>query len=269
MRRWIVLLLSIFLMSCSSAQKKEITLATTTSLQDSGLLEYLIPEFEKDTGIKVKVIARGTGEALEIAKRGDADILFVHSKEKEEEFIKEGYGLKRDEIMYNDFVIVGPKDDPAKVKENVSNNPLKAFELIYKSNSVFVSRGDESGTHQREKKLWREININPKWKSYIVSGLGMGQVLNIADEKGGYTLSDRATYITMKKNLSLQIVCEGHPMLKNQYSIVLLNPNKISHKKELAEEFEVWILSDKAKELINNYGIEKYGEPLFKFNGKR
>lgn len=269
MRSFFILLLSIFLISCSSAQRKEITLATTTSLQDSGLLEYLIPQFEKDTGIKVKVIAKGTGEALEIAKRGDADILFVHSKEKEEEFIKEGYGLKREEVMYNDFIIVGPQNDPAKVKQNAPYDPLKAFELIYKSNSIFVSRGDESGTHQREKRIWKEININPEGKNYLISGLGMGQVLSMADEKGGYTLSDRATYMTMKKNFSLQIVCEGHPLLKNQYSIVILNPNKINYKKDLAEKFEEWILSDKAKELINSYGIEKYGQPLFKFNGKR
>ncbi|SEF96549.1 tungstate transport system substrate-binding protein [Caloramator fervidus] len=267
MKKYIFIFLMFILMSCSSSQT--ITLATTTSLQDSGLLDSLIPEFEKDTGIKVKVIARGTGEALEIAKRGDADLLFVHSKEKEEEFIKRGYGLKRIEIMYNDFLIVGPPRDPANIKNLAYNDPIKAFKLIYENKAKFISRGDESGTHQREKKIWQEANIDQKWENYIDSGLGMGQVLNMASEKGAYTLTDRATYITMKNSLNLDVLSQNSSLLINQYSIVLLNPNKIHHNYDLAKKFVDWILSDKGQKIIKEYGLDKYGQPLFNLNKKR
>ena len=270
MKRFLAILLMsfLFLTSCSK-EPKSITLATTTSTQDSGLLDYLLPYFEKDTGIKVKVIAKGTGEALEIGKRGDADCLLVHAKAKEIDFINQGYGIKRYQVMYNDFVIVGPKGDIAKIKQKANDDPIKAFELIYKSNSKFISRGDESGTHQKEKDIWKKANIEPKWDNYIVTGLGMGQVLNMANEKNAYTLTDRGTYLSMKDKLELQVVCEKNPILINQYSLIMLNSEKINFKKEEAKIFIDWMLSERGQKLIGEFGKEKYGQSLFIPNAGR
>lgn len=259
----------IFLLSSCSSNQKSLVLATTTSVQDSGLLDYLLPQFEKDTGIKVKVIAKGTGEALEIAKRGDADCLLVHSEEQELEFIKEGYGIKRYKVMYNDFVIVGPRSDPSNVKQKAYNDPLKAFELIKNSNSTFISRGDESGTHQREKSLWKKLNVEPDWRNYIVAGLGMGQVLSMANEKKAYTLTDRGTYLSMKDQLDLEIVCEKSPLLINQYSLIMLNPEKIKFKQEEARILIDWFISEKGQKLIGEFGVDKFKQPLFIPNAGR
>lgn len=250
-------------------KNKSIVLATTTSTQDSGLLDYLLPKFEKDTGIKVKVLAKGTGEAMEVAKRGDADALLVHAKEQELQFVKEGYGTERLEVMYNDFVIVGPKDDPAKLKEKAPKDAVAAFKLISSSNSPFISRGDKSGTNTKETSIWKEAGITPSGTWYISAGKGMGAVLQMADEKKAYTLTDRATYLSMKNKLNLTIVTEKGSKLLNQYSLIRLNPKKNKIKTEESNEFIKWMLSSKGQKLIGEYGKDKYGISLFVPNAKK
>lgn len=270
MKKYLALLtVLIMLLSACVAEHKSIILATTTSTEDSGLLDFLLPYFEEDTGIKVKVVARGTGESLEIGKRGDADCLLVHAKDKELEFIEQGYGIKRYEVMYNDFVIVGPLNDPAGIKQKAYNDPLKAFEIIYHNKAKFISRGDESGTHQKEKNIWEKINLEPKWENYIVTGVGMGQVLNMASEKEAYTLADRGTYLAMKDKLNLETVCGKDPILVNQYSLILLNPKKVKFKQDGAQKFIDWMVSEKAQSLIGEFGKQKYGQSLFMPNASR
>jgi tungstate transport system substrate-binding protein len=247
-----------------------IILATTTSTYDSGLLDYLLPEFKKETGIEVKVVPKGTGEAMELGKRGDADVLLVHAKAKEEEFVKEGYGVQRFDVMYNDFIVVGPKEDTAKVKEKAYNDPKLALKLISESQAGFVSRGDESGTHTKEKELWKASNIDPKGSRYISAGKGMGAVLQMADEKKAYTITDRATYLSMKDKIDLAIICEKNDILYNQYRVIKVNPQKHSIKDREAQKFVDWILSDKVQnDLIKNFGKDKYGESLFIPNAKK
>lgn len=281
MKKKLAVLLSlifIFLVGCSSKQEeatkpkeaRTMVLATTTSTQDTGLLDYLIPLFKKDTGIDVKVVAKGTGEALRLAQNGDADCLLVHDKAKEEQFIKDGYGLKRNDVMYNDFIIVGPVEDPAKVKEKAYNNPLEALKIIKDSGAKFVSRGDQSGTDSKEKSLWKSAGIAPSGNWYVSAGKGMGAVLQMADEMKAYTLSDRGTYLSMKDKLKLQIVTEKSPQLFNQYGVIKLNPAKNTKLKEKeADEFIAWILSDKIQKTIGEYGKEKYGQSLFIPNAKK
>jgi tungstate transport system substrate-binding protein len=265
----ILVVLTFILGGCTSAPKT-ITLATTTSTYDSGLLDYLLPEFKKETGIEVKVVAKGTGEAMELGKRGDADALLVHAKAKEEEFIKEGYGVKRFDVMYNDFIVVGPKDDSARVKEKAYNDPNLALKLISDSKANFISRGDESGTHTKEKELWTGAKIQPEGSWYISAGKGMGAVLQMAAEKKAYTLTDRATYLSMKDKLDLAIVCEKNDKLYNQYGVIKLNPEKYKIKDKEAQKFVDWILSDKVQnDLIKNFGKDKYGESLFIPNAKK
>lgn len=247
-----------------------ITLATTTSTYDSGLLDYLLPEFKKKTGIEVKVVPKGTGEAMELGKRGDADVLLVHAKAKEEEFIKEGFGVKRFDVMYNDFIIVGPKEDAAKVKEKAYNDPSLALKIISESGNKFISRGDESGTHTKEKELWKAASVEPKGSWYVSAGKGMGAVLQMAFELKAYTLTDRATYLSMKDKLNLIIVCEKNDKLYNQYGVIKVNPEKHPIKDKEAQEFVDWILSDKVQnELIKSFGKDKYGESLFIPNARK
>ncbi|GAA0725626.1 extracellular solute-binding protein [Clostridium malenominatum] len=251
-------------------KEKVITLATTTSTEDSGLLKFLLPEFKKDTGIDVKVVSQGTGQALETGKRGDADCLLVHAKAKEEEFVKEEFGVERIEVMYNDFIMVGPKEDPVKLKEKAPNDPKVALKLIEQNKANFISRGDESGTHVKEKALWKASDIEPKGDWYISAGKGMGAVLQMADEKNGYTLTDRATYLSMKDKLQLEIVTEKNKDLYNQYGVIVVNPKKHAHVKEAeANEFVKWITSEKGQKLIGEFGKDKYGESLFIPNAKK
>jgi len=266
-----VLLTIIMMLSLAACEKKErtMTLATTTSTEDSGLLSYLLPKFEKETGIKVKVVAKGTGEALKLGERGDADCLLVHAKEQELQFVKNGFGLERYEVMYNDFIIVGPKDDPAKLKEKSAKDAVEAFKLINKSQAPFISRGDESGTHTKEKGLWKEASVTPKGNWYISAGKGMGAVLQMAEEKKAYTLTDRATYLSMKDKLSLIIVTEKGDKLYNQYGIIKLNPEKNKVKEKEANEFIKWMLSDKGQKLIGEFGKDKYKQSLFIPNAKK
>lgn len=260
---------AISVISCSK-QERSMILATTTSTQDSGLLDYLLPKFESDTGIKVNVVAKGTGEALEIGKRGDADCLLVHAKEQELKFVSDGYGIQRDEVMYNDFVIVGPKDDPAKLKEKAPSDAVEALKQISSNKAVFISRGDNSGTNTKEISLWKTAKVDPKGSWYISAGKGMGAVLQMADEKKAYTLTDRATYLSMKDKLGLDIVTEKNSNLFNQYSVIKLNPKNNSKIKEKeADEFIKWMLSDKGQKLIGEFGKDKFGISLFIANAKK
>lgn len=250
-------------------ENREMILATTTSTQDSGLLDYLLPIFKEDTGIDVKVVAVGTGEALKLGENGDADCLLVHAKEKEEEFIKNGYGVERHDVMYNDFIIVGPEEDPAKVKENAPNDVVEAYKAISENEVDFVSRGDESGTHVKENGIWEVAEIEPTGDWYISAGKGMGAVLQMADEKKAYTLTDRATYLSMEDDLDLVIVTEKDERLYNQYGVIMLNTEKHDIKEEESKEFIDWMLSEKGQKLIGEYGKEEYGQALFIPNAEK
>ena len=240
-----------------------IRLSTTTSVNDSGLLPYLLPTFEKETGYTVEVQSAGTGAAIQKAIDGNADVILVHAKASEEEFINGGYGVERLPFMYNYFVIVGPKDDPAGVKD--SADAATAFGKIKDSQSKFVSRGDESGTHKAELKIWGDAAPNAdsdEW--YISAGQGMGACLTMASEQQAYCLTDKATFLSMKDELNLDIVLAEGEDMKNTYSLIAVNPEKIDGlNTEGAQAFIDWMLSDEASELIAKYGEEEYGVPLF------
>ncbi|HSH34867.1 substrate-binding domain-containing protein [Schnuerera sp.] len=277
MKKFLVLTLSAILIltmlvGCGQSgeeESKRIILSTTTSTQDSGLLDYILPEFEEKTGIEVDVIAVGTGKALQMGKDGEADILLVHAKASEEEFVAEGHGLERRDVMYNDFVLVGPGEDPLKLKENTPNNILEGLKTIAENEFTFVSRGDDSGTHKKELSIWKEANIEPEGEWYLEAGAGMGDVLKMADEKQGYTITDRATYLNMMDTLELEVIIEGDANLFNQYGIIPVNPEKSDKiNAEGAKEFMEWLLSDETQELIGEYGVEEFGMPLFVPNAK-
>ena len=247
----------------SFAQDKSILVASTTSTQDSGLFEYLLPIFKEKTGITVKVLAQGTGQALDTARRGDADVVFVHAKSAEEKFLAEGEGVKRFPVMYNDFVLIGPKDDPAGVKG--MKDVAKAFQTIKEKQACFVSRGDRSGTHIAELNLWKIANTDIEKDSgpwYKSIGQGMGAALNFANANNCYVLSDRGTWIHFKNKGDLQILVEGDKRLFNQYGVILVNPAKHPDvKKELGQQFIDWLISPDGQQTIANYKIE--GEQLF------
>jgi tungstate transport system substrate-binding protein len=240
-----------------------IRLSTTTSVNDSGLLPYLLPTFEAKTGYKVEVQSAGTGAAIQKAKDGNADVILVHAKASEESFIEEGYGVERLPFMYNFFVIVGPKDDPAGVKD--SENAAAAFAKIRDSKSKFVSRGDESGTHKAELKIWGDNAPDAEKDSwYISAGQGMGACLTMASEQQAYCLTDKATFLSMKDQLNLDIVLAEGDDMKNTYSLIAVNPEKIDGlNTEGAKAFIDWMLSDEASALIAKYGEEEYGVALF------
>lgn len=265
----LVLAVSLFV-GCSSKDEKKtsIKLATTTSTQDSGLLDYILPKFEKETGYKVEVISTGTGKAIKHGEAGDVDVILVHAKADEEKFVAEGHGVERLEVMYNDFVIVGPKNDSANIK-NIKN-AAEALKAIYEKKLPFISRGDDSGTHKFENKLWKKVNITPQGDNYVSAGKGMGDVLIMANEKDAYTISDRGTYLSMKDKLeSLVIDYEKSDDLKNQYGIIAVNPDKNKDiNSKGANELVKWITSEKVQNDIKSFGIDKYGEPLFIPNAK-
>lgn len=262
----LVLFFFIFLINCSLvlAEEKILTLATTTSVENTGLLSYLLPHFEKKTGIKVKVIAVGTGAAIEMGKRGDADVVFVHAKELELQVIKEGFFVNRKEVCANDFVVVGPKKDPAKIKG--SKDVVSAFKKIAQAKATFISRGDNSGTHIKELKIWKLAGINPKGEPwYLEAGQGMEKTLFMANEKDAYTLTDRGSWLYLRSRLKyLSLLFEGDPLLYNIYSVMAVNPQKHPHVDyKGAMEFINWITSKEGQKLIGSYK-DKFGNVLFK-----
>ncbi len=264
----VILSLIVMLTACGSNLKdKDLTLATTTSVNDSGLLDYLKPVFQKDTGITLKIIAQGTGQAIKTGENGDADVLLVHDKASEEKFVAEGYGVERIEVMYNYFVIAGPTDDPVGLKASGDTDAANAFKRIAGSEAAFISRGDNSGTHKKELAIWKAAGLSPSGNWYVSAGKGMGDVLVMASEKKAYTLTDKATFLSMKDKLELQILLENAKDLFNQYTVIAVNPAKHPDvNKKAADKFIKWLTSDKALALIEEFGKEKYGESLFKIN---
>jgi len=245
------------------AQDKSIVVASTTSTQDSGLFEYLLPLFKQKTGITVKVVAQGTGQALDTGRRGDADVVFVHAKSAEDKFLAEGQGVKRFPVMYNDFVLIGPKNDPAGVKG--MKDIGKAFQTIKAKQAPFISRGDRSGTHIAELRLWKDSGIDiekDKGPWYKSIGQGMGAALNTAGASNAYVLSDRGTWIHFKNKDDLEIVVEGDKRMFNQYGVMLVNPEKHPNvKKDLGQQFIDYLVSPQGQKDIANYKID--GQELF------
>jgi tungstate transport system substrate-binding protein len=245
------------------AQQKTIILATTTSTQDSGLLDVLIPVFEKQTGYFVKTIAVGSGQAMAMGQKGEADVLLVHSPAAEKKFVAEGFGINRRLIMHNDYIIVGPSEDPAKIRGMKSSQ--ESFRKIASAKTLFVSRGDNSGTHSKEREIWKAAGISAegeKW--YQQTGLGMGQTLNVAAEKKGYTLADRGTYLALKKNLGLDILVEGDAILLNIYHVIEVNPAKWPKVNVPGgKAFADFMVSNETQGIIKTFGVDKFGSPLF------
>ena len=248
---------------CAQAQDKSIVVASTTSTQDSGLFEYLLPIFKQKTGITVKVVAQGTGQALDTGRRGDADVVFVHARSAELKFLAEGQGVKRFPVMYNDFVLIGPKSDPAHLKG--MKDVAKAFQVLKDKQMPFISRGDRSGTNIAELNLWKDagIDINKdKGPWYKAIGQGMGAALNTAGASNAYVLSDRGTWIHFKNKGDLEIVVEGDKRMFNQYGVMLVNPAKHPNvKKELGQTFIDWLISPEGQKVIADYKIN--GQQLF------
>jgi len=246
-----------------TAQEKSIVVASTTSTQDSGLFEHILPLFKAKTGIDVKVVAQGTGQALDTGRRGDADVVFVHARPAEEKFIAEGAGVKRYPVMYNDFVLIGPRTDPAGIKG--MDDVTKALQAIKEKQASFISRGDRSGTHQAELALWKDAGIDiekDKGPWYKSIGQGMGAALNTASASNSYVLSDRGTWLSFKNRGDLVIVVEGDKRLFNQYGVILVNPAKHPHvKQDLGQAFIDWLISPEGQKAIADYKIN--GEQLF------
>jgi tungstate transport system substrate-binding protein len=241
---------------------ESVVLATTTSTQDTGLLDALLPPFEKQTRIQVKVIAVGSGEALAMGRRGDADVLLVHSKSAEDVFMAEGHGFARFDVMHNDFVLMGPAGDPARVR---GADAVEAFRRIAAAAAPFVSRGDRSGTHVKEQGLWKQAGVEPQGQAWYVSaGQGMGETARIASEKQAYALIDRGTYLALAARLDLPVLCEGSPELLNSYRVIVVDPAKHpqAHVRE-AWAFAKWLVSRKTQKRIGEFGVAKYGRPLF------
>jgi tungstate transport system substrate-binding protein len=245
------------------AASKNLILATTTSTQDTGLLDVLVPKFEKDFHYMVKTIAVGSGQAMAMGAKGEADMLLVHSPAAEKKFMEEGNGINRKLIMHNDFVIVGPADDPAGIKGMKS--AADAMKAIAAKGAKFYSRGDNSGTNAKEKDLWKKAAVTPEGQGfYLQTGLGMGQTLNVAAEKKAYTLTDRGTYLSLKKNLGLVILVEGDKSLLNIYHVIEVNPAKFSKvNAEGAKAFSDFMVSKDVQAIIGTFGVDKYGSPLF------
>lgn len=257
------LLMAAYGLGCvGKAQADQITLATTTSTQDTGLLDALVPVFRKQTGIEVKVIAVGTGQALALARRGDADVVLVHSRKAEDQFVADGFGVNRHEVMYNDFVLVGPASDSARVKGERS--AAQALAKIAQAKATFVSRGDDSGTHQEEQELWQTAKLKPGGDWYLSAGSGMAETLRLADEKNGYTLSDRSTFLSQRKRLRLVVLVEGDKALLNPYGVMAVNPQKLPHVNHgAALKFVSFLRSPETQKLISEFGKDRYGQPLF------
>jgi tungstate transport system substrate-binding protein len=246
----------------ASAEDKSIVVASTTSTQDSGLFGHILPLFKEKTGIDVRVVAQGTGQALDTGRRGDADVVFVHAKAQEEKFVAEGYGVQRYPVMYNDFVLIGPKTDPAGAR---GADIVKGLEAVSAREAAFISRGDKSGTHTAELALWKAAKLDPaagKPSWYREIGQGMGAALNMASAQGAYVLSDRGTWISFKNKGDLAILVEGDKRLFNQYGVILVNPEKHpAVKRQLGQSFIDWLISKEGQEAIGAYKVD--GQQLF------
>jgi len=271
MRRTIVafplaLVLAVF--APRAVAEEALVLATTTSTQDSGLLDDLLPRFEKATGIQVKTIAVGSGEALAMGRRGDADVLLVHSKAAEDEYMAAGFGALRLDVMFNDFVLVGTPADPAGIRGLPA---AEAMGGIAAKGAPFASRDDRSGTHARELDLWKKAGIDPKGKPwYVATGQGMGETARIASEKRAYTLADRGTFLALRKTLDLAVLVEGDASLRNSYRVIVVSPQK--HPKvraAAARRFAEWLVSEEAQRAIGAFGKERFGQPLFVPDAKK
>lgn len=254
---------------CGKGKPTTLIMATTTSTQDSGLLDVLLPAFEKKYNVKVKTLAVGSGEAMKIGERGDADVLMVHSPAAEEAFVKNGFGLERVPFMYNDYVILGPNADPAGIKG--SKTAVEAYKKIAAAGTaVFVSRADGSGTNTAELKIWKDAGVSPKGQPwYVETGQGMGETLNIANQKQGYTMADRATYLSQKANLQVAILVEGDKALFNQYSMIVVNPAKHTNIKlntKNSGDLVEFVTGKQGQDMIGSY--KKYGVLLFHPNAK-
>jgi tungstate transport system substrate-binding protein len=261
----IVLLVTLFfLASCSapSPQHADLLLVSTTSTQDSGLLDALLPAFTNRTGYNIQLVAVGSGQALKIGEQGNADVILLHSPAAEKEFVANGLGIDRRLVMHNDFVIVGPASDPAGIR---GKSPVDALKQIYASHATFVSRGDESGTNVKELALWKNAGLDPAGQDwYLETGQGQGATLSIASEKNAYALTDRGTYLAYRANLELDILVEGDPFLLNVYHVITVNPEKWPKVNlEGAKAFADFITSAEGQKIIGEFGVKEYGQPLF------
>jgi tungstate transport system substrate-binding protein len=242
--------------------QERLIISSTTSTDNTGLFGALNPPFEKQFHCRVDVIAVGTGKALKIGEAGDVDVVFVHSRPAEDKFIAEGHGVNRRDVMYNDFIIIGPKEDPASIKG--FNDAKQALSAIANTSSPFISRGDDSGTHKKEKMLWKKAGITPKGRWYAEAGQGMGAVIQIANEKKAYALADRGTYLAYSEKVDLVILCEGDKDLFNPYGIMAVNPARFPHVNYvLAMAYIGWATSQEGQKIIREFGKEKFGQPLF------
>jgi tungstate transport system substrate-binding protein len=261
----VLLLAAFFLASCNvgGSQTQDLLLVSTTSTQDSGLLDVLLPAFTAQTGYKVQLVAVGSGQALKIGEQGNADVILLHSPAAEKEFVANGFGIDRRLVMHNDFVIVGPPSDPAALRTKPTL--VDAFKVIFSSASIFVSRGDESGTHVKELTLWKNAGLNPSGQPwYLETGQGQGATLSIASEKGGYALTDRGTFLAYQSNVDLEIFFEGDPALLNVYHVITVNPEKFKNTNvEGARAFADFITSPAGQKIIAEFGVVQYGDPLF------
>lgn len=243
-------------------ETKKVILATTTSTVDSGILDVLKPVFEKESGYELVPVSVGSGKAMEMAKKGEADVLLVHSPKKEEELIKDGVIVNRLLVMHNDFLIVGPAADPAKIKG--AKSAVEALKKIAAAKALFISRGDESGTHSKEKSIWEKAAVKPAGAWYQESGAGMGQTLNIAAEKNGYTLTDRATFLAQKKNINMEVMVEGDKSLLNIYHVMQVNADKFPKVNTPGgKAFVDFMTAAETQEMIKNFGVDKFGQSLF------
>lgn len=269
--KWQLILLALLLLAlaaCGGAAeeaqtRRAVLLATTTSTEDSGLLNFILPEFTAQTGAMVEVVAVGTGQALQIGRDGNADVVLVHARASEDQFMDEGHGVRREDVMYNDFIIVGPPEDPAGI--GGGQDAAAALIQIAQAGATFVSRGDDSGTHSKEKSVWAAAGIEPAGDWYISAGQGMGAVLTMADELPAYTLTDRATYLARTlEGTSLVILLEGDPLLFNPYGVIAVNPDKGAHiHADLANQFIDWLIAPETQARIGEFGVAEFGSPLF------
>jgi ABC-type tungstate transport system, permease component len=260
-----LLLLLVVLTALPARAEERLRMSTTTSTENSGLLAVLLPPFEKKCGCKIDVVSVGTGKALKLGEAGDVDVVFVHARKLEDKFMANGYGVNRRDVMYNDFVLLGPPDDPAGVGK--TSSAPDAFRAIAAKGSPFISRGDESGTHQKEKEIWASAGIAPRGAWYLEAGQGMGEVIMMATQKRGYTLSDRGTYIAFRKKTDLAVLQQGEKNLRNPYGIIAVNPKRHPHVKyDLAMKLIEFVTGPEGQSLIAGFKVD--GEPLFFVHGE-